>query len=133
MYASRSESIIVLMFLQPICVFAQLPWHRRTGHIVGLTNSLRQRANSPSAGRAQTSEILSSSSLSAHTGLPQAAVPQQASAPMSAGFEGGAVSVFFGRSILNESSAHAAFPISVQRAMRNTTMTEVARIKRFCN
>lgn len=97
-------------------------------------------------------------SLSAQTGLPQAAVPQQASGELPAGVSvevdaaveaevaaslaalveafaagDGAVSVFFGRSILNESSAHAALPISIQTAMRNTTMTEVARIKRFCN
>lgn len=99
-----------------------------------------------------------SSSLSVHTGLPQAAVPQQASGELpgdvalevDAAVEAGvadslavlveafvagddALSVRFGRSILNESPAHAAFPICVQKATRNTTITEVARIKRFCN
>jgi len=91
-----------------------------------------------------------------YTGLPQAAVPQQspdfvASEPdlvedtfwagedafwdgEDAFWDGNdASSALLGRSILNESSAHAAFPISAQRAMRNTTITEVARIKRFCN
>ena len=51
MYASSRESIIVFMDLQLICEPAQLPWQSIIGHVVGFTNSARQRANSPSAGK----------------------------------------------------------------------------------
>lgn len=50
MYASRSESIIVFTLLQRIDDPAQVPWQSKIGHVVGFTNSARQRANNPSAG-----------------------------------------------------------------------------------
>lgn len=45
------------MDLQLICEPAQLPWQSITGHIVGFTNSARQRAKRPSGGKEFLSKL----------------------------------------------------------------------------
>jgi hypothetical protein len=61
------------MFLQLIEEPAQLPWQSKIGHIVGFTNSARQRANSPSGGNELLRLLIAGKSVQS---APQAVEPQ---------------------------------------------------------